>query len=304
MLPDKIFGLFSMYGLMIGVGIILCFVVLYIYGKRAKMNSKFLDFVFYNGIVSIIGGFFFAFLVQAILDYIAHPENGFHFQNITFMGGLLGGAGIFLIGYFIFRKKYPKGEILKLLQIVPCCILIAHAFGRIGCFCAGCCYGIETDSWLGIEFPAHPGVKVYPTQLFEAIFLFLLFALCSILFYKRNFKYNLPLYMIGYGVFRFCIEFIRGDDRGAFILGMSPSQFWSIFLILGGIAVIFLIKYLYKKQDTEEESLALDSPIGADYPEEKEIKEISPENDNKEEKKENNKLKKENQKKLGDNKKE
>lgn len=250
MLPDKIFGLFSMYGLMIGVGIILCFVVLYVYGKHANINKKFLDFVFYNGIISIVGGFFFAYLVQAVLDYIKNPSAGFHFQNLTFMGGLIGGAGIFLIGYFIFRKKYPKGEMLKLLQIAPCCILIAHAFGRIGCFCAGCCYGIETDSWLGVLFPGHL-TKVYPTQLFEAIFLFLLFALCSILFYKRNFKYNLPLYMIGYGVFRFLIEFIRGDDRGAFILGMSPSQFWSILLVAGGIAVIFLLNYLYKKQEKD-----------------------------------------------------
>ena len=248
MLPDKIFGLFSMYGLMIGVGIILCFVVLYVYGKKVKINNKFLDFVFYNGIISIVGGFFFAYLFEAVLDYIKNPSAGFHFQNLTFMGGLIGGAGIFLIGYFIFRKKYPKGEMLKLLQIAPCCILIAHAFGRIGCFCAGCCYGIETDSWLGVLFPRHL-TKVYPTQLFEAIFLFLLFALCSILFYKRNSKYNLPLYMIAYGVFRFLIEFIRGDDRGAFILGMSPSQFWSILLVAGGIAVIFLLNYLYKKQN-------------------------------------------------------
>ena len=273
MLPDKIFGLFSMYGLMIGVGIILCFVVLYVYGKHAKINNKFLDFVFYNGIVSIIGGFFFAYLFQAVLDYIKNPSAGFHFQNLTFMGGLIGGAVIFLIGYFIFRNKYPKGEILKLLKIVPCCILIAHAFGRIGCFCAGCCYGIETDSWLGVEFPSHPGVKVYPTQLFEAIFLFLLFGLCTLLFYKRDFKYNLPLYMIAYGVFRFCIEFIRGDDRGANILGMSPSQFWSILLVLGGIAVIFLIKYLYKKQGLEYANVSNSSQVEENKIEKGEIKE-------------------------------
>ena len=254
MLPDKIFGIFSMYGLMIGIGIVLCFVVLYVYGKKAKISNKFLDFVFYNGIISIIGGFFFAFLFQAVLDYIKNPSEGFHFQNLTFMGGLIGGTAIFLIGYFIFRKKFEKNEMLEVLKIAPCCILIAHAFGRIGCFCAGCCYGIETDSWLGVLFPGHL-TKVYPTQLFEAIFLFLMFALCSLLFYKRDYKYNLPLYMVCYGVFRFFIEFIRGDDRGAFILGVSPSQFWSIFLVIGGIAVFFLIKYLYKKNEAQDNFL-------------------------------------------------
>ena len=94
MLPDKIFGLFSMYGLMIGVGIILCFVVLYVYGKHANINKKFLDFVFYNGIISIVGGFFFAYLVQAVLDYIKNPSAGFHFQNLTFM----------------MRNKYPPAK--------------------------------------------------------------------------------------------------------------------------------------------------------------------------------------------------
>ena len=79
--------------------------------------------------------------------------------------------------------------------------------------------------------------------------------------------------MIAYGVFRFCIEFMRGDDRGANILGMSPSQFWSILLILGGVAVIFLIKYLYKKQTLEYANVSNSSQVEENKIEESEIKE-------------------------------
>lgn len=251
MYPDKILGIFTLYGLMIGIGIAMCFVVLYVYGKKAKIDNKFLDFIFYNGIASIVVGFFFAFLFQAVLDYIKNPEGGFHFKNLTVMGGLMGGAACFLIIYFIFRKRFKQGSLLEFLPIAPCCILIAHAFGRIGCFFAGCCYGIETNSWLGVQFPGRAH-KVLPTQLYESAFLFLMFALCSVLFYKRDYKYNMPLYLVCYGVWRFLIEFLRDDNRGAKILGLQPSQFWSIFFVLGGIACFFWFKKLYAKNPKPE----------------------------------------------------
>lgn len=254
MYPDKILGIFTLYGLMIGIGIAMCFVVLYVYGKKAKIDNKFLDFVFYNGIASIVVGFFFAFLFQAVLDYIKYPEGGFHFKNLTVMGGLMGGAACFLIIYFIFRKRFKEGSLLEFLPIAPCCILIAHAFGRIGCFFAGCCYGIETDSWLGVQFPGRAH-KVLPTQLYESAFLFLMFALCSVLFFKRDYKYNMPLYLVSYGVWRFLIEFLRDDNRGAKILGLQPSQFWSILFVLGGIACFFWFKKLYAKNPKPEKGV-------------------------------------------------
>ena len=230
-----------MYGVMIGIGLLLCFLVLFKFFKVKGIQQEFTDFVFYNGVVSIAVGFGAAAVFQALYNYIENPEAGFHFTGgITFIGGLIGGAACFLIIYFIFRKKYTS-RLIDVLSIIPSCILIAHGFGRIGCFFAGCCHGIETDSFLGVKFPELEN-PVYPTQLYEAIFLFIMFAICSYLVIKKDYKHNLSLYLITYGIFRFLIEFIRGDERGEFLKIMSPSQFWSVLMVILGVALFFILE--------------------------------------------------------------
>ncbi len=245
MLPGKILGIFYMYGLMIAVGILACFIVFFLCGKKKKIQSSFLDFGFYNAVVAIALGFGAAALFQATYNYIENPDLGFNFGGITFIGGLIGGVVSFLVGYAIFRKRF-KSKLLDVLSLAPCCILIAHAFGRVGCFFAGCCYGKPTDGVFGVTFPgmSHP---VHPTQLYEATFLFLTFAICMVLYLKKDFKYNLPLYLIAYGVFRFLIEYVRNDSRGELIGAVTPSQFWSIVMVLIGVALIFYLRVAYKK---------------------------------------------------------
>lgn len=260
MLPDKIFGLFYMYGLMIAIGILCCFGVIFYYGKKKKVEEKFLDFFFYAVIVSIALGFGSAALFQSVYNYIANPDDGFHFgsEGMTFIGGLIGGVSCFMIIYAIFRKRY-KTRLYQVLSMVPCGILIAHAFGRIGCFFAGCCYGKETDSFLGVKFPDLPN-PVHATQLYEALFLLLLFGICFYLLMKKDFKYNMSVYLIAYGIFRFCLEFLRDDARGKLVAGITPSQFWSILMVGAGVGLYFLVRYLYQKNappepQTGEESL-------------------------------------------------
>ena len=253
MYPYKIFGIFHMYGLMIAVGILACFCVFTLCSKKFKVEDKFIDFVFFNAIVAIGLGFGAAALFQATYNYIENPAGGFKFGGITFIGGLIGGVASFLIGYAIFRKRY-KGRISDILSIAPCSILIAHAFGRIGCFFAGCCHGAETDAWYGIYMYAGSlghHAKVVPTQLFEAIFLFALFAVCLILLLKKKFRYNMSVYLIAYGIFRFINEYLRADHRGELIPGVTPSQFWSILMVIIGVGLIFFMKWLFKKRDEE-----------------------------------------------------
>ncbi len=255
MLPDKILGIFYMYGLMIGIGILACFGLLFWYGKKKKVEEKFMDFVFYLAIAAIILGFGSAALFQATYNYIEEPSNGFNFDGgITFIGGLIGGAGTFLVLYVIFRKRY-KARLIDILSFLPCCILIAHAFGRVGCFFAGCCYGKPTDSFLGVQFPGMTE-KVHPTQLYEAAFLFALCAICFLLVWKKNFKHNMSLYLVAYGIFRFCLEFLRDDSRGQLLGSLSPSQFWSICMVILGVALYFLLNIAYKKREAELAAIA------------------------------------------------
>lgn len=262
MYDKPILGIFHMYGIMIAVGILCCFLLLFYYGKKRKIDSKFIDFVFYDAIAAIAFGFFSAALFQATYNYIENPEGGFDLGGgITFIGGLIGGIAIFLVLYFIFRKKL-KGRVLDILSFAPCCITIAHGFGRLGCFFAGCCYGKPTDSALGIVFPTRPYLgPVHPTQLYEAIFLFVLCALIFLLVMKWNFKHGLSVYLVCYGIFRFFLEYLRNDSRGGFIPGISPSQFWSICMVVAGIGLIFLVEYLWKIRKKEELVAAVESSL-------------------------------------------
>lgn len=256
----------NLYGICFAIGIIVCLVLMLKFTKKKGMTPQAQNFFYFTAIASIIVGYFFAALFQSIYDYIENPSNGFHLfdpnypQAITFLGGLIGGAGCFLGIYYglarvIYKDKEKYMEIRRqfpiLLEFAPCGILIAHAFGRIGCFFAGCCYGAHTDSWLGIEFPgggaANSG-KVFPTQLFEAIFLFAMFAVCTVLYFK-DIHINMAVYMGSYGLWRFLIEFLRDDHRGEFVGALTPSQFWSILLVVGAIALIVLRVVLKKKKN-------------------------------------------------------
>ena len=261
MYPDRLFEITifgkvygpTMYGIMIAVGLLCAMGVLYKYGKKMGLSLSFIDFIFYDGIASIALGFGSAILFQAFYNYLADPSRPFSEyigSGMTFIGGLIGGAAVFLIIYFI-RRKRLDGRLINALSTIPCSILVGHAFGRIGCFFANCCYGKPTDSFLGVKFPDLP-YKVHATQLYEAAFLFILFGVCSYLLLKKKFRHNLSLYLVCYGIFRFLLEYLRGDERGELVLGISPSQFWSLLMVVIGVALYFAMEKLFPVKKSEE----------------------------------------------------
>ena len=195
-------------------------------------------------------GLIFAVIFQSIFDAFKENSENPAFA-MTFYGGLIGGAAFFLIYHkFVIKKKYPTSNFTNdVLLIAPSCICVAHAFGRIGCFLAGCCYGIETESSLGVLFPGMEH-KVYPTQLFESAFLFILFAILFVLAYKYKCKYTISIYLLSYGIFRFLLEFIRGDERGSYFLSLSPSQWISIIAVV--LSIVLFIFMRKKKTETIE----------------------------------------------------
>lgn len=263
MLPNPLFLNVHMYGIMIAVGILFAFLVLFRYSKKLGLPGKLTDLVYYDGIVSILLGFGFAALFQATYNYIEHPENGFHLgEGITFLGGMIGGTVVYLIIWMIFRKKVP-GNLYDIMPVIPCMITVGHAFGRIGCFFAGCCYGKPTDSIFGVQFPGayfeHLG-KVHPTQLYEAAFLFVLFGVLTWLLLKKKFQYTMTVYLASYGVFRFLIEFLRYDDRGQLGKLLSPSQTMS--LVFLGLAVLaFFLQRNYLKNKPAATAAAVNETV-------------------------------------------
>lgn len=236
MLPE--IWIFDTYSLMMLLGVIVCFILLNIYGKKRKLEEKYVYDIMLCGCVSIAIGLGSAALFQIIFDLLKDSAN-IRFGAMTFYGGLIGGVIAFIVIFKYWLKKfYPNSSLNDILPIAPACITVAHGFGRIGCFMAGCCYGKETSSILGVTFPGMTH-SVYPTQLFEAIFLLILAVILFILAYKKFFKYNMCIYLLSYGIFRFMLEFLRGDNRGVTLL-LSPSQWISIIAII--ISIILFIK--------------------------------------------------------------
>ncbi|MDE7086691.1 MAG: prolipoprotein diacylglyceryl transferase, partial [Clostridia bacterium] len=258
---------FQYYGLCMAVGIILCFVFLLYTMRKRNFNDEAIDKLLFIGICATAFGVFMAMVFQALYDYIANPSGGFSLSgSMTFQGGLIGGVSSFLIVWnlyvFVIARKTKikflqdnmNAALIDALPFVPIGITIAHAFGRLGCTFAGCCHGGETDAWYGIWMYlsrdsngygiASTYTRVVPTQLFECLFLIALTGVMVLLFFKFKFKYNMGLYAIAYGVWRFIIEFVRQDYRGSFLGAITPSQFWSIIMVILGIGYFFLHKYL------------------------------------------------------------
>ena len=273
MYPNELFNIFGvsidLYTICFLVGIIACLVFTIIAMKKCGYSSTARDTIIIIGIFAILIGLLSAALFQAFYNLIA--GKGFVFEGMTFIGGLIGGIIAFVGLYFLYvyainprlkEKSFFKSDMNKgiwyLLRIAPISITIAHGFGRIGCFFAGCCYGKPTDAWFGVKFPGLVE-KVIPTQLFEAIFLFVLSAAMIVLLFVVNFKYNMSVYLISYGVWRFVIEYFRGDYRGSLIPGLSPSQFWSIVMVLLGIGIFFLYRYFDPKFNKEPEEIEKDA---------------------------------------------
>lgn len=241
-----------MYNLMIAIGLF-CMMVYVAWrfekidGFSRKETNRLLIFIAIS-----LGA---ALLVSWLSDGIAHTihEGELAFGSITFLGGLIGGLVAFVL-LVRFGYKEEKAKLPQILNTVIVGVVLAHAWGRIGCTMAGCCYGIETDSWLGMSFPsgASGNVPVYPTQLFEAIFLFIFFVVLHKVKLFRGKEFS--IYLIGYGLWRFLIEFIRGDDRGEFLTFIhgatqdypTPAQWFSLLMIVLGI--ILLIRQAKKEK--------------------------------------------------------
>ena len=236
MYPYMFGGKISSYSVFMVIAIIAAVILYRFLSAKKKTPDDIYNYYSTAGIVSIAAGVLSAFLFQSVYNFF---ETGvFRLGGLTFMGGLVGGALCFILFAVCSRKANIRRAFFSQSEIAAPCVALAHAIGRIGCFLAGCCYGKESD--FGLFFPAI-GKKVIPTQLYEAVFLFVLFAVLLTFTLKNKPEgLNLIVYCFAYSVFRFTIEFFRDDPRGAFLGALSPSQVQSLIFFACGIALTVL----------------------------------------------------------------
>ncbi len=234
------------YGLFVAIGVLVAYNYVRYQGyKRKKIDIIFLNnFLFYTILIGFLGARTLYVLLNLdyyktnLLSVIKFWEGG-----LVFYGGFVSGL-IFGIIYVLIHKK----NLFDIMDICTPAVYLGLSIGRIGCFFAGCCYGKPTESFLGVIF-THPeslaplGIKIYPTQLFESAYAFLIFLISHYFLVKEKFRHR--IFFIGgilYSICRFIVEFYRGDDRGGFLFGiLSPSQVISMIVFILFFVAIFCI---------------------------------------------------------------
>ncbi len=248
------------YGLAIVVGFLLAIWVASREARRRGLPPVMYDFGMVMLLSGIFGGRLFYYLQfydeqfagQSILEFLKIWKGG-----LVFYGGAIGGfvGGIIYLGW----KKLPWPDVLDVASIgVP----IGMAFGRIGCFLNGCCFGrrCSPDFPLGVEFPVGEGespaydhhlregwleagdaaIPVHPVQLYQGTHDIALFFL--LWWYVGSGRAprgaGMPALWFLYAIGRFFIEALRGDHTVTFT-GLTTSQNVSIpaAVVFGGLLV-------------------------------------------------------------------
>lgn len=255
------YGVMLALGLLAGMG-----AVLYRARREGVPSQLVLDLVFYAVLGGIVGGRL-AYVIVYFPSFLADPLGVlFSRSGFVFLGSIAG--SIPFVGWIIWRKRLA---FWRLADVLVTGVPLGHAFGRIGCLMAGCCFGQPVPagsawSWLGIHFP--PGIDVgnetlggqayseqlaqglipqsaacslavWPTQLLESVGNVLIFLTLLWAWRRRRFAGQIFLvYLTLYSVVRFLLEFLRGDTDRGFLGPLSTSQVIGL-VALGAVAVLW-----------------------------------------------------------------
>ncbi len=253
------------YGIFLAVGMLLALLVA---SRLAARDGLPRERIYDLGLWVLVGGL----LGSKLLMFFVEPDvNVFTLDFLrsggVYYGGFLGG----LLALVILIRFY-KLPFWKVGDALAPGLALGQAFGRQGCFAAGCCWGKHTDLPWGVHFTPlgheYTGVPIYgpdgsslylhPTQLYESFTMLAVFGLLVYLHRKKKFDGQiLILYGIIYSIVRFSIEFIRDDPRGDLfgltsLTGLSTSQLVS--LLVAVAAVGFLIVKLRTAEPTPDRS--------------------------------------------------
>lgn len=167
---------------------------------------------------------------------------GFLLGGSVFYGGLIGGAAAAYLWL-----KIGKRNVALYADNAAVCVPLFHAFARVGCFLAGCCYGVESEWGFASSYnplvPDVVGVRRFPIQLVEACGNLLLFLVLLWLWRRASQKERWQgrlffVYLTFYAAMRFLLELWRGDTIRGIWFGLSTSQWISLLLFFVSVTVL------------------------------------------------------------------
>ena len=268
MKPTLFFPFIHSYGLMLAVGF---YAAWWLAARRAKAQGEDPEMIGNLVLLAIVAGVAGARLLyfwqydagQPLWTLIEVWKGG-----LVFYGGLVTAA--VAIGIYL---RIKRANMWKIADIVAPSLAIGQAFGRLGCFLPGCCYGgLCTGHFpLGVRFPPILGAKgavtgsapfldhvarrwitdaaggslpIHPTQVYAAIGLFAIGALVLVAEpHKRRHGQLLALVAILNALSRFGIELIRRDSA-VVAVGLKGGQVGAIVVLAAGIGVLVWTHFL------------------------------------------------------------
>jgi len=244
------YSFFRIFGLVLGI---FCFLF---YIKKEKLPlTESAAFAIFGVVATILGGKLYNVGVQ-LIENISNGETLTGGWKIAFQGGgsFYGGltAGSFFALWYLWKFKLPFWRIGDALSPA---IALGHAFMKIGCFMAGCCYGIPSQLPWAVRFPDLNGPR-HPSQLYETVLNFINFAILAVLWKKRKFEGQIvAIYVFNYSIIHFLMFYFRQHSDKNYIF-RSTSIFWSLSVgqlinILGLAAGVLLFIFLKKREKSK-----------------------------------------------------
>lgn len=246
------------YSLMYIVAFVLVyFLVIYrIKNEKYKYTAEDIqDYLVWAMIGVLLGARLGYVLIYNFVYYLQHPleiflpfsfADGIRFIGISGMSYHGGVIGVIIMSVLFCRKR--KIDFWKFADLICPAIPLGYTFGRLGNFINGELFGRATTMPWGMYFPLDATNTLrHPSQLYEAAFEgIFLFIILWLLRKKTGVDGYLPgLYIFGYGLARFIVEFFREPD---FAVGpISIGQFLCLLMMLAGIMILIWLKNTTQK---------------------------------------------------------
>jgi phosphatidylglycerol:prolipoprotein diacylglycerol transferase len=209
------------YGFLLALAFILG---IWFSAKRAKKQGIQIDWLpdlsLIILITALVGSRFF-YVIRHLEEFEGHPWdmiNPIQSSGEIGIGGLSMFGGLVLaIVCSIIYLRLKKLNVQKIADIVAPSVMLGLGVARIGCFLNGCCFGLPTQSFLGVIFPPdspagyfYPHTPLFPIQLVDSLMGFFIFGvLLMIERFKKFDGFTFWLMLAFYSVERFNIDFFR-----------------------------------------------------------------------------------------------
>ena len=237
------------YGVLVAAGFL---AALWMAGRLARRDHLSHEAVTNLGIYCALAALAGAKVMMILIDvpyYWRHASEIFSLDTLqaggVFYGGLI--AALAVAWWYLRRAKLPA---LRTADVFAPGIALGHAIGRLGCFSAGCCWGVECHLPWAVTFTnpqsqALVGVPLdrplHPTQLYESAAEFVIFTIL----YRRIARPHRPgavisLYLMLYSAARFIVEFFRYHEQGNLWGGPLDTSQWISLLLFAAGAAYFL----------------------------------------------------------------